>query len=372
MTTYLQDILNITELAEMIRLKRINVQWHPTLPLRIFNYSNAAQFANKWTEAERVCRGLIVDETDAVIARGPSKFFNYGQPGAPEVALDDKVWVSTKADGSLGIGWHYEGEYGVATRGSFTSEQALKATEMLTKGEKFAIKHRSENRGVSEIFEIVYPENRIVLDYQGLEKLIKLGHVDNRTGLITGRNLGILYGEGFSFEYEMTFKEALELPIPADEEGYVLDIRGPEGVTGHLKLKGENYVRLHGAIFGLSERKIWEVLASETPVDEFIAELPDELQPWAQGVTDRLNRDIGRYYSDILGAYTQAKVHFDTSYLENVPRGELAHYWMERFAQFKSPLFSLLDSNEERVFEWVHKQIKPEHKLFRVESQDVN
>lgn len=370
--TKLKDILNITELAEMIRIKRINVQYHPTLPLRIFNYSNQAQFAGEWSNAERVCRGLIVDNLDNVVARGPSKFFNYGQTGTPEVALDEKVWVSTKADGSLGIGWCYGDEYGIATRGSFTSEQALKATAMLEDDmhARAAVKMGAIGTR-TPIFEIVYPENRIVLDYNGLSHLISLGKVNKETGLISERSISILYGEHIG-DHEMTFAEALALPIPDDEEGYVVDIVGDDNIMrGHIKLKGENYIRLHGAIFGLSERKIWEVFGQSLDgMNDFIAGLPDELQPWAVGVANRLEDEFYDLYDSIVLRYNRIETIFGRD-LSFFPRGDVAREFMQ-YPDIKGPLFSLLDGNDQAVREWVHKQIKPAHKLFRTESEDTN
>lgn len=365
---YLKDILDTDKLEDLILNKRINVQVHPDLPLRIYNYSNMAQFANEWSHEERVCRGLIVGPDDEIIARGPSKFFNYGQPGAPEVAMDDTVWVTRKEDGSLGIAWHYEGHYGIATRGSFTSEQAQHATAMLTDRYKAMI--RSLNG--TEILEIVYPENRIVLDYGGLDKLISLGVVNNQTGIIEGRTTSVFIDKD---AYEMTFAEALALPIPDDEEGYVLDIFTAETdglrMVGHLKLKGDRYKELHGAIFGLSERRIWEAIGEGRDMDMFVADLPDELQPWAQGVVDKLIEEQLELLLQVYAAYGWVSLRFK-ALLSEVPRGDVAKAFVNDYPDIKGPLFSLLDGNEKAVVVWAHKQVRPEHRLFRVESQDNN
>jgi RNA ligase len=376
--TQLEDLVDLDKLNALIADKRIAVQVHPALPLRIYNYTNRAQFANEWTEEERVCRGLIVDENDKVIARGPSKFFNYGQTGAPEVALTDKVWVSKKEDGSLGIAYAYGDHVGIATRGSFTSEQATRASSLLDNAEKIRIRHNQRNRNQTQIYEIVYPGNRIVLDYKGLEKNIKLGFVNNDTGLIEGRNLGVLYskdGEMFGFGHEMTFADALALPIPDDEEGYVLDIRSfdkPGEIRGHLKLKGDRYKELHGAIFGLSERKIWEAMVDPNEsMDEFVSALPDELIGWAEGVIKRISSDKDWLYIRIATAFTDTIIHFDKP-LGEVPRGDIARRWKELYPDLTGPLFSMLDSRHDTMFEWVHKQVRPEHKLFRVEDETAN
>lgn len=359
----LADILDVDRLHDLMELKRINVQRHPTLPLRIFNYSNMAQFANEWSHEERVCRGLIVDADANVIARGPSKFFNFGQPGAPEVSLGRTVGVTNKEDGSLGIGWHFEGHYGVATRGSFASDQAVHATALLSEDDCANIVW-GQNRGFTRIWEIVYPENRIVLNYGTRDELIPLGTVRNDNGIIDYRPPNKVK--------VMTFAEALELRIPDDREGYVLDILDGADTTGHLKLKGDRYKELHGAIFGLSERKIWESIGRGENMDEFVAALPDELQPWAQGVVDRIREDTKLIRETIFWAMQAMERHFGVENLNDIPRGEVARYIVANHKGISGPLFSLLDNKDDAVAEYIHKQLRPEHKLFRVESQDVN
>jgi len=189
MSIYIHDLLDPAELQKLMEERRIGKQVHPTLPISIYNYTNRAQFMGKWSKAERVCRGLIVeDATGLVIARGPEKFFNYGQVGAPEVTLDTLVRVTTKHDGSLGIFWTYEGKVGIATRGSFTSDQALHASEQILSDEYSEV--REEALAASNetwVSEIIYPSNRIVLSYGDDDKLLTLGYVSNDTGKIIRR-----------------------------------------------------------------------------------------------------------------------------------------------------------------------------------------
>jgi len=235
---------------------RISKQVHPTLPLSIYNYTAKAQYVNQWLKSERVCRGLIVEDfTYEVIARGPEKFFNYGQTGSPDVWLDDEVIVTRKEDGSLGIGWVYGPHVGVATRGSFMSEQALHASTDLLHEIGEEIRHTA-TRGFTKIFEIVYPENRIVLHYGDRDELIPLGNVDNETGLIVER-----YSPNI-VRLRTTVADALKMEIPDDEEGYVLDVlRGGE-TASHVKLKGETYKLLHAILTNTSARRIWVEMAA--------------------------------------------------------------------------------------------------------------
>lgn len=243
----------------MIEQRYVNVQTHPTLPLKIYNYSGRAMIDGVWNEATINCRGLIIEShTNRVIARGMKKFWNVGQSGAVDYPLSTEVKVTSKEDGSLGIGYLYDGIYGVATRGSFISDQALHATELLNSDDyewlRNAIKWNDGN--YTPVVEICYPENRIVLDYKGRDELIPLGGVDNVSGLVVTRTLGPDAATRVS--RLMSYGEALALPIPDDEEGYVIDIFGLNGgAIDHLKLKGNFYVFLHGLLTNISGRRIW-------------------------------------------------------------------------------------------------------------------
>jgi RNA ligase len=189
------------------------------------------------------------------------------------------VRVTAKEDGSLGIGWIYRHEgqahFGIATRGSFTSEQAVHATKKLEAPETH-LKGNIFDREIEDmtaIYEIVYPGNRIVLDYGDRDELIRLGSVNNWNGLIETRylaNYRRASGEWMDWMEPITLREALELPIPADEEGFVLDILDVKqkftgerhDVIGHVKLKGEEYKILHGLLTNTNARRIWVQLAA--------------------------------------------------------------------------------------------------------------
>jgi RNA ligase len=165
-------------LTAMIRDGYVRVQRHPTLPLRIFNYSEKAAYEGVWNAVTLTCRGLIVDDEDRIAARPFAKFFNYGQAGAAEIPLDAKVQVVDKMDGSLGIVYPVPGGYAIATRGSFASEQALHATQVL----QARYPQWWPTPGWTALFEIVYPSNRIVVDYGDVDDLVALGVVDIETG----------------------------------------------------------------------------------------------------------------------------------------------------------------------------------------------
>ena len=110
--------------------------------------------------------------------------------------------------------------------------------------------------GLTVLVEIIYPANRIVLDYDGLDDLILLGAVD----IATGRTFGPEAVPGWpgpvvdAFAYA-TLAEALAAPPRDNREGLVVHFTGPDT---RVKIKYAEYVRLHRIVTGLNARIVWE------------------------------------------------------------------------------------------------------------------
>lgn len=246
----------------------------------IHNYTSAALWtAGAWDNpAVRQCRGLISDDvTGRVVARPWAKFFNYGQAEAGELDLNAEVEVTDKLDGSLGI-IHAapDGRLRVATRGSFTSDQATHATEWLRENV-----HGIARTGLTPLVEIIYPENRIVCDYGDTDELRLLGAVDIETGRYLGptdaaNRLGWTAGTTSVLRHATLHHALLAPPRPGAEGMCVRFLDRPHIV----KVKQADYVALHRIVTGLSERTVWEHMTADRPLGELLDPLPDELHPW--------------------------------------------------------------------------------------------
>lgn len=141
--------VNIEEFRRQFEF--INEQKHPTLDLIIWNYSQRCQFAKEWNAYTEMCRGLITDSEGNIVARPFRKFFNWGER---DVNIPEEMpEVTEKVDGSMGI-LYFDGERPyIATRGSFKSEQALHATELI---QKSGLTKKDFIDGKTYIFEIIY------------------------------------------------------------------------------------------------------------------------------------------------------------------------------------------------------------------------
>jgi RNA ligase len=312
----------------------LHKQTHPILDLTIWNYSPKVQYERLWDDITIQCRGLVTNSKGEIVARPFKKFFNY-EEHKPEDIPNEHFEVYEKMDGSLGILFYYEyelsdekryniwfnnnyetgmerffdpnnlpdfdnsyyeptpkskGEWIMATRGSFTSPQAIKGSELLKK-----YKYNYLPTDCTYLFEIIYPENRIVVDYGPEEKLVLLGSIQTNTG--KEYNIHNENYEDLGFEIVTTYKtwgegyDLLKEEISNDREGYV--IRFKNGFR--MKIKGEEYKRLHKILTGISSRDIWELLKDNKSFDEIIKNVPDEFYGWV----DKTAEDLIKQYENI-------------------------------------------------------------------------
>lgn len=282
--TKLQDIMDLEYLQIMVDQGFVRVKRHPTLPLYIWNYSEKAMFEKEWNAVTLNCRGLITDIDTNIVARPWQKFFNYGEK-ATLIGSHDPVEITDKMDGSLGIGYPTPDGWAVATRGSFESDQAKWATEWLQQRPGWI----QAPAGWTPLWEIIYPENRIVLDYGKLEGLVLLGAVDIQYGHVYGPNeaAGLFDWRGErTTVFPMRTLEAFmssEFANRSNAEGVVV-----RSGWRMVKVKQEDYLVLHKLITGLSQRSVWEALGQGKTLEEVCAPLPDEFHDWVRGVHDTL------------------------------------------------------------------------------------
>jgi RNA ligase len=343
-------------------------QVHPTLPLTIWNYAEKVQYEGLWDEVTTSCRGLITDNVGNIVVQPFKKFFNYeelvGKGVIPEKG--DYVYVQEKMDGSLGILFNYDGEWIMATRGSFTSEQAVMGLEIVK--EKYFLD--SWMQEYAYLLEIIYPENRIVVNY-GVEKVTFLSAVLNgtykwnstddtelhwSTSLMIFKSNGIHESDVVKTEQHFKFSDELYKSLKekneTNKEGFVL--RFQPG-NFRMKIKFEEYVRLHKIMTNLSTTAVWEVLSNGGNMDELLKDVPDEFYDKIKEYEDELkfmfnslSNDYGIHFRDIQNMMD--KVGGDRKNFANVAK------------QYKYPslLFGMLDGKDVSPIIW--KIVKPEFK----------
>lgn len=302
--------------------------------LVILNYTNAAQYANRWNEYERICRGLIINtQTGEVVARPFNKFFNWGQDvPSPKPYLKE---VTAKEDGSLGILYRNNGHLHVATRGAFDSDQALWATDFLRR--EYNLTNLPSR--LTLLFEIIYPKNRVVIDYGDREDLVLVGVRDRRMSgdwfMSRIADLARKYKFNTPLSYDVTNPEhfvQLAKSLSANREGFVL--RFSDGKR--FKVKGDAYLDMHKLIFGLSFKRVLEAYQAGQ-AREYIALLPDEFIATADKWRQEIETTVQTIQTRVMTEYEQCP---------KSSRKEFALHVMSTYHDDASYLFSYHDGKD--------------------------
>lgn len=355
----LHELIDKELLAEMYDKGYINLQVHPREPLGILNYAKKTAWEGMWNDATMKCRGLIYDMTTMeVLARPFEKFFNYEQLGPEWVRPFGRVEVTDKLDGSLGILYPLpDGSWAVATRGSFASDQALHATERLREYE-----YSMDIDGVTYLFEIIYPENRIVLDYGDMDELVLLGGVVINSGLTFGpREAKFMLdwnGPVANVFEARTWEDAMALPPRENAEGIVVTFQ--DGTK--VKLKQDDYVALHRIVTGLTNRTVWEAMSEGRSIEQIQEPLPEEFHPWVEEVATDLLKQAFEIQSKVWYAYDQVCGALP----EGFTRKDFALAVKDH--PLRAHLFRYLDGQS--IWDIVWKQIKPPAVRTMVDTQE--
>jgi len=285
----LTEMFSEAELQAQMDAAMVKATPDPSGRLTILNYTKRAQFTPElWNHVTDKCRGLIVDGAGNVVARPFEKFWNLNDARHPETLMENlpatAPLLTRKMDGSLGVGYELDGRWQVATRGSFTSDQALWASQWLRMNSPSIWP-----QGWTPLFEIVYPDNQIVVRYE-TSGLVLLTLVEIETGEEIAYAELLRHGETNKIPVVEMFDRPLAECVTEDvrnEEGYVAAWPRPGRTPLRVKIKYANYVRLHRLLTQTNAVTVWEMLRDGLDVAELTTDVPAEFRAWIDGMVQR-------------------------------------------------------------------------------------
>lgn len=238
---------------------------HPCLPLMLFNYTQKAQIGWHWTPVTRLCRGLILDMDYNIVSRPFPKFFTAEQLRDQGVPLPQgKFEILEKLDGSLGICYPSPAGPTLATRGSFESHQAMTGTEILRA--RITLDFLPPDR--TYLFEIIYPENQIIVDYGKASKIVLIGIIDKASGSsLPLEDIGFPIVESYSHATKIKELQAEDRP---GHEGYVVRYFDNQGSDFRVKIKHPWYVAAHQLLNLCTPGATWKVLSRGEDLEDIL------------------------------------------------------------------------------------------------------
>lgn len=236
--------------------------------LALYSYTQSCSYDGAWDAITVLARGLVLDHKNQRVAATPfPKFFNAFER---EQSIPDMPFEAfEKIDGSLIILFWRDGWY-ATTKGSFTSVQAKQAKNLLGP------------------LDLLRRENTYLLEYVGPDNRIVIGYPEPRLYLLSAYT-----GDGIEFDYDTqslvaefmgweiaprrhfdSFADILvhTKGLPATQEGHV--VRFNDGLR--LKIKGDEYCRIHSLISGATPLGIWDLMRHGQDLTEIRKQLPEE------------------------------------------------------------------------------------------------
>lgn len=275
---------------------------HPDLPLVSYKYLPEIPYLHQWNEVTLNARGIIFNsETGELVSRPFSKFFNYGEQDVPTELLTGPIIVTEKLDGSLGISYETpDGELCIASSNSFRSPQAQHATSIYK--EKYEGQW-SRDPNLTYMWEVIYPDNRIVVDYGDEDDIYLIGAVDKHTG----KSIDVSQVEDWKWKRAQSYSDISSLDQVLgssnrhNHEGYVVHYTDTDV---RVKYKHEEYLNIHRVATGVTSKTIWKQMVTD----------PEGCQRWKKNVPE-----------EFLGFINEREAKINTAYKDEIHKFMLRH-----------------------------------------------
>lgn len=241
-------------IARLVGQGKIRRKKHATIRnLELYKYSIGYDFfTDEDAHIVRYFRGLVFDwHNGKVVALPLPKFFNHFNYTTHELRelFKKEYLVEEKQDGSCVLLWAYNGEWHWSTLGSFDSPQAKMAKQIFDS----AAYYDELDENYTYVFEVIYPENRIILDYGDTSKLVYITQFHRETGAekyegdfdsIANEYIqtSVSLSMGLPYGLDVPGVEDLDQLIEVvkdrkEEEGYVVTFYADNGHIQHERVK---------------------------------------------------------------------------------------------------------------------------------------
>lgn len=327
-------------------------------------YLITPQIDAKWNESNLFYRSLILDKEGNVLSSGFPKFFNYGEKTDcypnPEKFNDWKC--EDKVDGSLLIADYVNGQFSMRTRGtvSYITQENAKDFELLPEKHPKVLEFLKENSHISLLFEIVTPNNVIVVRPKQLEFYL-IGAINkNAMCVVSSEDLTKIWRKigPISSPQSYNFLNTKDISKIAETIKYW---KGKEGIVvsynngqNRIKLKSDWYLFIHRVKSQLNSQNnlIDYYIDSEMPVfgdfykkieTEFDFEIAFQLKDQIEKICNA--GELSKKYIDNI-----LEMVYDIRKVES--RKEQAEMIKRNYRENSGYAFSILDNKEINKTQW--------------------
>lgn len=388
--------IDIQKLNEYKNKKLVKCQFHPERDLIIWNYTETVQMHGPWDDITTLTRGLITDKNGVIKGRSFRKFHNIEQ-GLHTPTESFRIYE--KVDGSLGILFWHEDTWIFCSRGSFTSDQAKMGAYLLKT--KYTSYIDSLDKNAAYSFEIVYPENRIVVNYNDREELVFLAAFDIKSGveILDSKTMDVIKRCGFAcatyfnetggnsngtnsiINKTNDFSNLMYLKsLNWDNcEGFVVAFDNGDRV----KIKFENYLTLHKKMTNINGLVVWKWFSSSYPnlaLDDWITKegvpegVPDEMYDWVKEKWEEYEKAYEEIYTDCNEEFKRLNTEYGVVRAEFAKRAAKHKYAKILFDMYNDSIGTIgivkggngVVNSQQIIFDKICTLIKPKNGIMDV------
>jgi RNA ligase len=334
---------------------------------KIYTYTDRCVYDDKWDDTTINSRGHIFDiDTNECIAHPFPKFFNIGEK--PELCSDMLPWhkgfdVYNKMDGWIGILYRHNGQFKIASRGSFYSEGAVWATKFLN--DRYDLSSLPDY--MTLVFEIISPVTKIIVDYKNFEGLVLIGAFNR----INGYDFEYEQLKQISEQYNIPIVEKLPLKSVEEIQDFIKLFKGNEmeGVVvrftdnTRVKIKSTDYLVRHKIKSRLTPLAVWESIVNNIDIQDIQAIMTQEEKDEYNRISNLLNTRYRQIELCIYLSLDELKrmVQLEVSDINYFKEFDLALKKIE--CPDKSIMFAALKGQKDKVKNYILKQIRPTNNL---------
>lgn len=303
--------------------------------MTIYQYTEFTQFESLWNNCTLNARGIVFDDDGDLVQRCIPKFFNHDEPDGIKVEKlmlrEQLPIIQEKLDGSL-IKITKDEKHGlvITSKASFESDQAKMAKEIVEEN------NYDFREGWTYHFELIHPDNQIVLNYGDERKLVLLAIIDNKTG----KDIDI-------YSHELRFEKPQLYELGVLPNVNVLNKNGlHEGVVVNygsyrLKYKTDEYIRLHRIVTEFTPKRVWESLSSGQKIDRM--NIPEEFIKWL----DETENELLTKYNELFSKINQAVAE-----TQNMTNKEIALSDDESIKEMREYVFAVRSEKDVEAKIW--------------------
>lgn len=202
--------------------------------------------------------------------------------------------------------------------------------------------------------------NKIVVDYQGEEKLMLLVIRDTETGneisgeMESAKKLGFDVTEEIHMDINELARE-IQRPDFINKEGFVVVFEN----GFRVKMKYAEYFRLHKIVSNVNERFVWEFMSQGKTIE--LENVPDETFQFIKDTQKVLQQKFDAKWQEVNELYDKIVKDLTDVYKEHWTKKEFALAVVPRHKKLSGILFKLYEKRYDEAKEILWQHIRPKY-----------